>query len=81
MQRPKFQLDGNDVDIRKSAMLTDKDIQMAQELLHKQFPYIEGLLSPTIGTAQHFLVMKNNFIQVLHTDGMHWVCVSNIGCR
>jgi len=25
--------------------------------------------------------MRKNFIQVLHTGGMHWVCVSNIGCR
>ena len=24
--------------------------------------------------------MRNNFIQVLHTGGIHWVCVSNIGC-
>ena len=81
MQRPRFQLDSNDVGIRQSAMLTDKHIQMAQELLHKQFPHIEGLLSPTIGTAQQFPVMRKNFIQVLHTGGMHWVCVSNIGCR
>jgi len=69
MQRPKFQLDGNDVDIGNSAMLTSKHTQMAQELLHQQFPHIEGLLSPTIGTAQQFPVTH------------WWVCVSNIGCR
>ena len=74
MQRPKFQLNGNDVGIRQSAMLTDKHIQMAQELLHKQFPHIEGPLSPTIGTAQQFPAMRKTFIQVLHTGGMHWVC-------
>jgi len=69
MQRLKFQLDGNDVDIRKSAMLTSKHTQMALELLHQQFPHTEGLLSPTIGTAQQFPVTH------------WWVCVSNIGCR
>ena len=42
--------------------------------------YIEGLLSPTIGKAKQFPVMRNDFIQVLHTGGIHWVCVSNIGC-
>ena len=82
MQRPTFKLHQEDADIiQKNAMLTDHQIQMAQELLHHQFPYIEGLLSPTIGKAKQFPVMRNNFIQVLHTGGMHWVCVSNIGCR
>ena len=81
MQRPTFKLNQEDADIiRKNAMLTDHQIQMAQELLHCQFPYIEGLLSPTIGKAKQFPVMRNNFIQVLHTGGIHWVCVSNIGC-
>ncbi|CAH3154825.1 unnamed protein product [Pocillopora meandrina] len=81
MQRPTFKLNQEDVDIiGKNAMLTDLQIQMAQELLHRQFPYIEGLLSPTIGKAEQFPVMRNSFIQVLHTGGNHWVCVSNIGC-
>ena len=81
MQRPRFKLNQEDADIiRKNAMLTDHQIQMAQELLHRQFPYFEGLLSPTIGKAKQFPVMRNNFIQVLHTGGIHWVCVSNIGC-
>ena len=81
MQRPTFKLNQEDADIiRKNAMLTDHQIQMAQELLHRQFPYIEGLLSPTIGKAKQFPVLWNNFIQVLHIGGMHWVCVSNIGC-
>lgn len=82
MKRPKFKLHPEDVDIiRKNAMLTDHQIQMAQELLHRQFPHIEGLLSPTIGKAKQFPVMRKNFIQVLHTGGIHWVCVSNIGCH
>ena len=67
MQRPHFKLDLEDVGISKSAMLTDKHIQMAQELLHQQFPHIEGLLSSTIGAAQQFPVMRQEFIQVLHT--------------
>ena len=58
IQRPKFQLDGNDVDIRENAMLTGKHIQMAQELLHQQFPHIDGLLSPASGTALQFSLFK-----------------------
>lgn len=81
MQRPRFKLDVDDARIRQNEMLTDKHIQMAQELLHRQFPHIEGLLSLTIGTAQQFPVMRHDFIQVLHTGGVHWVCVTNIGCQ
>ena len=81
MQRPTFKLNQEDADItRKNTMLTDHQIQMAQELLHRQFPYFEGLLSPTIGKAKQFPVMRNNFIQLLLTGGIHLVCVSNIGC-
>lgn len=80
MQRPKFKLNADDAPIQKSAMLSDKHIQMAQELLHQQFPHFEGLLSPSIGTAKQFPVMREDSIQVLHTGGIHWLCVSNIGC-
>lgn len=34
MQRLQYKLDVNDANILKSAMLTDKHTQMAQELLH-----------------------------------------------
>lgn len=80
MQRPKFKLNADDAPIQKSAMLSDKHIQMAQELLHQQFPHFEGLLSPSIGTAKQFPVMREDSIQVLHTGGIHWLCVSNIDC-
>ena len=81
MKRPGFKLDAQDVAINKNAMLTDKHIQMGQELLHQQFPLIEGLLLPSIGNVQKFPVMRQEFIQVLHTGGLHWVCVTNIGCK
>ena len=38
------------------------------------------LLSPTTGKAKQFPVMRNNFILLLLTGDIHWVCVSNIGC-
>ena len=65
MRRPGFRLDKEDVAISKSAMLTDKHIQMAQELLHQQFPLIEGLIQPSIGKVDQFPVMRQEFIQVL----------------
>ena len=47
MQSSHFKLDEGDADIINNAVLTDKQIQMAQELLHRQFPHIDGLLSPS----------------------------------
>ena len=81
MQRPKFNLEQEDSAISKTSMLPDKHIQMAQELLHRQFPHIEGLMSPSISTVRQFPVMRQEFVQVLHTGGLHWVTVSTIGCK
>ena len=80
-QRPRFKLDKEDVAISKNAMLTDTHIQMAQELLHQQFLLIVGLIQPSIGKVNRFPVMRKEFIQVLYTGGMYWVCVCNIGCN
>ena len=62
-------------------MLTDRHIQMAQELLRGQFPHIGGLMSPSLSTIRQFLAMRQEFVQVLHTGGLHWVTVSTIGCK
>ena len=66
MQRPKFKLDADDASIQKTAMLTDKHIQMAQELLHQQFPHFEGLLSPSIGTAKQLQWWENTLSRYLY---------------
>jgi len=66
MQRPKFNLEPGDMAISKTAMLSDRHIQMAQELLHHQFPHIEGLLSPSPSTVRQFPVMRQEFVQVIH---------------
>lgn len=47
-------------------MLTDKHIQMAQELLHQQFPHFEGLLSPSIGTAKQLQWWENTLSRYLY---------------
>ena len=62
-------------------MLTDRHIQMAQELLHGQFLHIGGLMSPSLSTVRQFLAMRQKVLQVLHTAGLHWVTVSTIGCK
>lgn len=81
MQSPKLNLEPEDSVIRKTAMLNDRHIEMAQELLLCQFPHIEGLMSPSISTARQFPVMRQEFDQVFHTGGLHWVTMSTIGCK
>ena len=40
-------------------MLTDKHFTLAQNLLKKQFPHINGLMSTILGPISGFEVMQN----------------------
>ena len=51
----------------------------AQNILHEQFPLIDGFLSTSLGMVGQLPVMKSEFIQILHTSKFHWVCVSSLG--
>ena len=55
-------------------------IQEAQILLKKINPNIEGFQRPTLGPVKQFDVMAAEFIQLLHVNGNHWVCMTSIGC-
>ena len=41
---------------------------------------MEGFQRPTLGRCRNFNIVSGEFIQILHTDNSHWVCVSLIGC-
>ena len=53
-------------------------IQQAQVLLKKVNPDIEGFQRPSLGPYCNF---DGDFVQILHTGGNHWVCISSIGCE
>ena len=55
-------------------------IYQAQVLLKQLCPNIEGLQRTTLGRVRNFDVISGEFIQILHTGGNHWVCVSSTGC-
>jgi hypothetical protein len=60
--------------------LTDMHINVAQGLLHKQFPLITGLcssLSPILSIGNWI----KNYLQIFHCYGNHWICASTIGCE
>lgn len=60
--------------------LTDMHINISQGLLRKQFPSIAGLcssLSPILSIGN----WVENYIQIFHCYGNHWICASTIGCE
>ena len=60
-------------------MWTDESTNIAQNVLKRQFPKIAGLQYTAIGRTQAFDIIKNEkkYIQILHAESFHWICVSN----
>ena len=42
---------------------------------------MRGLQNALLGCTLSFDVIKNEFVQVLHSGGNHWLTVSTIGCK
>ena len=60
-------------------MLSDESIDLAQQLLKKQFPIFGGLQDIALSEHYSLNVVKKDkpFIQVLHNGSAHWICVFN----
>jgi len=59
--------------------LTDAHMNAAQKLILHQFPTYQGLKNTLLKDSIGF--WTNNYIQVLHCRGCHWITVSTIGCH
>lgn len=66
--------------IKTGQMLTDTSINVAQNFLHNQFPYVDRLEDTVLAPTFQFSIAGGKFVQALHDGGLHWICVSNIGC-
>ena len=62
-----------------SKWLTDYIINATQELLRRKCS-VPGLQSALLSQTLAFDVMREEFVQVLHSGGSHWLAVSTIGC-
>ena len=62
-----------------SKWLTDNIINATQELLRRKYPML-GLQNTLLSYTLAFDVMTEEFVQVLHSGGNHWLAVSTIGC-
>ena len=57
--------------------LTATTISKYQSLLRKEFS-IGGLQDPGYGIGYKFATQSGPFVQILHVNGNHWICVSNM---
>lgn len=83
--RKKRRPDDNHLDVETESILdgeklTDLHVHFAQQLLKRQFPYLNGL-QPTVLQAKKSPGALPNQLQVMHSRGDHWILASNIGCR
>ena len=56
-------------------------IQQAHVLLKKINPDIQGFQQTSLDPFSNFDQVCEDFVQILHTGGNHWVCASSIGCE
>ena len=55
-----------------------------QRLLELYFPNVGGLQDVTKQGSRHFISFEKEtgeFIQILHCNRNHWICISNVGCK
>ena len=58
--------------------LNDRHIYIAQRLIKKQFPNVGGL-QPTV-LQTNMKPLPTDSLQILHTDGNHWIALSTFNC-
>ena len=61
--------------------LTDRIIYVAQSLLKKQFPHINGFQDTLLCQTNSFKCLPHNSIQIHHVDNCHWITSTSIGGR
>ena len=64
--------------IEKGNWLTDLHISSAYELLQGQYPTVAGFQDPIIGQNLSFKRIDGPYVQIVHTDGNHWVTLAGI---
>ena len=68
--------------ILSGGRLNDKHINFAHQILKKQFPNLTGLQSTLLlsRSQQMPTTTTSPYLQIIHTNGNHWIVASTIGC-
>ena len=61
-------------------MLTDTSINLARDILGTQFK-MKDRFQDTILNQKLMFKPKDQFVQILHNKGFHWVTVSNVNSK
>ena len=64
-----------------SNWLTDDIVNAAQTMLADQFSIMTGFQNTNAGMTTAFAIEPDEFIQILHDGGGHWVMISTIGAK
>ena len=64
-----------------SNWLTDDIVNAAQTMLAEQFSIMTGFQNTNAGMTMTFAIEPDEFIQILHDGGGHWVMISTIGTK
>ena len=59
--------------------LTDHSINLAQQLLNKQFPAINGLESKLLQNKPRIGAAPMEQLQIIHSRGDYWIVASTVG--
>lgn len=62
-------------------MLSDIDINVAQELIKKQFVNMPGLQNVLLGATLTYEVVSHEMIQIINNGAFHWLMLSTVGCE
>ena len=55
-------------------------IHDSQILLANVNKSLKGFQRPTLGPVRQFDIVTSDFVQLLHVNNNHWVCVSSVNC-
>ena len=66
--------------LERGDWLTDAHMTLAQELLKKEFPFLDGLQSSLLSQNNGFIPVCFEAIQIHHVHN-HWVTSTSIGQR
>jgi O6-methylguanine-DNA--protein-cysteine methyltransferase len=64
--------------VQKNKWLENDHIELANMLLQKQFPKMNGFQPPEFGQDLSFSPIRDSFIQILHVRKNHWITVAGV---
>ena len=63
--------------IHAGATLSDLSINMAQKMIKKQFPKLNGLISTLVQEKKYMYKPTKNQLQIIHSRDDHWIVASS----